>query len=249
MQKKILLGAAMIVLMPAFYVSAQTKSGGYQADNRTQDAINAYSEHNNYYTFDNRYKGLKGSPFILPKWSKGDIEMSDSKIIKSIPVRIDAYNKAVLVKKGNGDSIALDDRRIKSVTLYDEQLKNGDYVVVNRVFKQIPAASELEMGSVYFEELFNSNGIALLKNNKKVLKKASGGSAYNSGNLYDEIIDKEEYFIYRNNKIMPVKLSEKSFEKAMPNLMEKIKHYSLQRDLRSEKDFIAMLTSISMNAN
>ena len=86
------------------------------------DQLNLNYERNrmSYTTsYDNRYEGLKGTYYFIPEWLEGDLFGSGgTKIASRVPIKYDAYNKQVIRKRSEKDSVAV---YASAFTLYDKE--------------------------------------------------------------------------------------------------------------------------------
>ena len=78
-------------------------------------------------TIDHRYEGLRGTPYFLPEWNKGQIEMVAGQHYKEVPIKFDAYRQHLILLRtwAGNDSIIVNASQVKSF-----QLKEPEWAIV-----------------------------------------------------------------------------------------------------------------------
>ena len=98
--KKIFIAAALTLVTDA--ITAQiTTSSNILSSNSKAEEIRALSGRaaRNVTTFDDRYEGVKGSPFLDEDWMPGKLTLSDSLVIDDKTLyKFDAYSNEIWIK-------------------------------------------------------------------------------------------------------------------------------------------------------
>ncbi|GAB3951508.1 hypothetical protein GCM10028805_31760 [Spirosoma harenae] len=222
---------------PAYNPNAQRN--GYETYQSTSQIVGAgpYTMVN---TIDHRYEGLRGTPYFLPEWNKGVIEMVAGQHYKDVPIKFDAYRQHLILLRTwvGGDSIIINADQVKSF-----QLKNQDGQFY--VFRHIPTAktSEEFLKEGYFLVLYQGK-TALLKRIAKVFKQADFKNPYANGERYDEFRNVVSYYVLKPDQTLEkVKLSDKSIIEALADHKDELKAFAKESNLsvKTENDAIQLV--------
>ncbi|MBC8110190.1 MAG: hypothetical protein H7Y04_03930 [Verrucomicrobia bacterium] len=189
---------------------------------------------NNFRSFDNRYTGVIGSPFLLSYWQTGEMVFKNDKKLGNIPLKYDNYRKELMVKRPQGDSVFVNMAGVK------------EFMLGNSKFSRLAFGNEEDAklyGDVFFEMMFEGK-VKWLLWHKKTLQKANFQGAYNAGKTSDELTNEKVYFIQKADKsVVKIKLTQKSVTEALSDQSAKIKWYFTQEkpDLKKPIDFLKLL--------
>ncbi|KAA3438136.1 hypothetical protein [Rufibacter hautae] len=202
----------------------------------------------NVRVFDNRYEGVKGSPYFLESWAPGEIEIKanntgKTEVIKDLKLKYDVFsNLLVAVIPQSKDTLQIGTQPVISFRL---DVPTGD----NKLeFRRIKEARELDpaLSDAFFAVLYDSqNGKAtVLKRIAKKKIEANFKGPYSAGQNYDEIVDETSYYVVANGKMKKVKLNRKSLLEAFPEKADQIKSFisSQKLAMSSEADLIKAVT-------
>lgn len=191
-------------------------------------------------TIDHRYEGLRGTPYFLPEWNKGEIEMAAGQHYRDVPLKFDAYRQHLILRRSwaGNDSIIVNADQVKSF-----QLKNSDGQFY--VFRHVPAAKTDDelLREGYFLVLYQGKS-ALLKRILKSFKKADYKDPYSNGTRYDEFRDVISYYILKPDQTLAkVKLSDKSIIETLGDQADDLKAFVKQEKLsvKTENDAIQLV--------
>ncbi len=168
-----------------------------------EENLNALAEGGIYTnTFDNRYEGVKGSPFLSNAWEKGGLLLISGTFYNNIELKLDVYNNNLIYKNEKGEEMMLDKAQIDYFLLIT---KDG----APRKFKLIHSPDN-PLG-IYYEVLYDDKSSFLIRHSKQFVK-ADYQKAYNANRPYDEFKDETNYYLLKANGDEPlkVKLSKKS---------------------------------------
>jgi hypothetical protein len=188
-------------------------------------------------SFDTRYEGLKGTYYLIPTWLEGDLYGDKGTLVsKRVSIKYDVFNKEIILKKGEKDSIAV---YPSAFVLYD----NGyTYNFVHR--KDLVTVSGKKIPNTYLQILFDDK-IVFYKNRIKSLIRADYKEAYSDNRTYDSFEDNAQYFLkHENGDIEEIKLSKKSLLQAFESQKEQVENFIKinSLDLKKETDTIKLIT-------
>ena len=187
-------------------------------------------------SFDNRYEGVRGTPYLVPGWVPGTIQLASKVLLPETKLKYDASQRVLLMLRGPKDSIYIDMNRVEGFVLSDPTKLN------DRTFQRIYDAPDPALRREYFEVLAPGS-YSLLKLQRKTLQKASYSGAYSTDRRYDEIVDQTDYFIHTaDGRLQPIKLTGKALQAALPEHAPQIQMELKKRPaLRTEADVVALM--------
>lgn len=231
----VLLAGACLLALPALAQQPAT----VQQQNYNRSNLNT-GEFQAYNTFDYRYEGLSGTPYLQKGWMPANVTLADQRELKGVPSRYDVYRQVLVVQPyaGKKDSVWLDVTRMKRFAL--QPVLPGQ---AERLFLPFADAPEAEKRKGFVEVLYQgSNGYSLLKLPRKVMVKANYEGAYAADRRFDELVNRVEYYLRRpDNSVVEVKLTRKSLAGAaasLPGLAQS------KREVKTEEDAVALLRSV-----
>jgi uncharacterized protein YdeI (BOF family) len=183
--------------------------------------------------FDDRYEGIKGTPFVYADWRKSTVMLKDSSIYYDVDVILGTFENVFYMKDGK-ESLKLDHQRIDKIIF-----KNENRIFVNTKIRNLP------IKNVDFVELLveGRNNLYVLKTKKLIKADLKGG--YADDVRYDEYVDtKPQYFFQdESGKIHIVKLNKKDIFALFPNSQPKIESIvnTEKLDLKSEISLIKII--------
>lgn len=189
-------------------------------------------------TLDNRYEGLRGTPYFLAGWSKGQILMTDGRRYVDVPLKFDAFRQALVLlrpKMGN-DSIIIDQRTVNSFELTGPE----GQLYAFRQYPDLKLPDDMGDG-VYFLVLYEGN-TTLLKRIAKTLQRADYKQPYSVDIRYDSFENNHAYYILKPNQpLTKVKLSKKSLLDALSDKRSGLSTFADTLNLKTETDAAALI--------
>lgn len=191
-------------------------------------------------TMDNRYEGVAGTPYLVPRWLSASVTTRQKKVLEAVPLKYDVLEQHLLMRDPQkGDSMLLDDNAVASFVLSDPSR-----VPEKREFRRFLEAPNPAQ-SREFVEVLHQGKYALLKQYSKEMRKASYKGAYSADRRADEIQDKITYYVALPDKpATPVKLNLKALQEAAPDLAPALKEEASKRPAKTEKDVVALLQAV-----
>ncbi|RSK29558.1 hypothetical protein [Hymenobacter metallilatus] len=187
--------------------------------------------------------GTIGSPYLDKRWLPGRLQMTNGVPMAPVPLKYDVLNhRLMMLPLNRRDSLLLDDRKLASFQL-EEPAINATGIRL-RTFRRFLEAPEAALRSEYVEVL-HSGKYTLLKRHIKQLRKANYQGPYSSGEQYDQIDDKSNYFLLRPDaRLVPVKLTLKAMQAAAPELAQALKAAPGASSAKAEEEWVAVLATV-----
>lgn len=192
--------------------------------------------------FDDRYKGVKGSPFYWDYYVSGKINFKDGKIYSVKAMNFNSLEDEVVVKtEGDSRLVVLNK---KSVVSFDV-----DSFSCLDSFCHFVKIDSIGMPAGYYAVLVDKRIKVICKLSKTILK-ADFKGAYSSSQTYDRIVDEERYY-FKNKQgfLIEFKRSQKSISSLLPEKSKVISNFIKENHLNPKSnsslnkifDFIDML--------
>lgn len=154
-------------------------------------------------TFDNRYKGVKGSVTLLQDFSPATIYMTDKRVVTYPKVNFDAQANELIIAR-NGSEYVIHKKLVSRFSIYT----GTDSLHFTKV--------EAEDNKPLYFQVLVPGSIQLLKRNIKIFKEASYQGAYSAGREYDEFVDDEKYYVAAEGKPLAEVKTRKSLQQIIP---------------------------------
>lgn len=183
----------------------------------TEDAFNKNLSSNIVYTYDQRYEGVKGSPFLFDEWISGKVDMyysesNQSSTISDVEIKLDIYSHLALVSPKNANQVIQLNNGIQALFLYHNQ-DTLEYQLV-----------ELGEGPQFARKLTHQEPI-LFEVYLKTLRKADYKGLYSANRTYDEFIPKSTIHIRKGDQMFKAKSSQKFWTKLYPQHRQMINDF------------------------
>lgn len=189
--------------------------------------------------FDNRYEGVKGTPYWYDNWQSGYVVVQGKgKLEKSIPLQLDAYNHMIYFRIEDKVAGFLPAKSVQSVILDD-----------GSVWQSFPeamvAGNKSEKWKFY--RVLHQGDYLLLGSADKILKKADYQGAYSADRRYDEFLVEEGYFLSADQKSFEkIKLKTKQIPKFFPGREATVERLIKKQgwDTETETGFVQLLQAL-----
>jgi hypothetical protein len=229
-----LLAGGCLLSLPALAQQPAGQPARPQNYNKTNLTPNEFQAYN---TFDHRYEGLVGTPYLNKGWTLAKVTLADKRELASAPARYDVYRRLLVVQPyaGKKDSVWLDATRMKEFSLLPVLPGQAE-----RRFVPFAEAPDAEKRNTFVEVLYQgANGYSLLKLPRKLMVKANYQGGYAADRRFDELVDRTEYYLRRpDGSVAEVKLSQKSLAAAAPALTALAQ---TKRNVKTEQDAVEAL--------
>lgn len=187
-------------------------------------------------TWDSRYQGMKGHPFVKNAWENAQIVSVDGKVYQDVPLKYDVYSNLAVVKNSKGDSIITEVLNIQEFTF-----KSSKMTFVKEPL--LDNSDNIKNYGKLYEQLYKGNKVALLKNHRKVLLQADYQGGYSANRRYDELVEEYDYFLKKTGTIEKIKLNEKNLLKSLSDKEKELKEFLKKEklNLKTEAGVLRLL--------
>jgi hypothetical protein len=173
----------------------------------------------NVIQFDNRYEGVKGTPFWYADWTSGRLQVKDSVYVKSaITFKFDLVNNEIWIKTPELGERVLFSKGIMSLEI---TRPDGQKLLLKKV--KLPEGAEPSYHYLSVM-LFEGKHFTLVKDMKKVFRKANlqDKGIVTVGNPYDWFEDINKYYIQRGQeKFVEINLKRTNLIELMDKSVQK----------------------------
>lgn len=228
MHMKLILTAILI-----FYASASKLQA--QADSLPGNAPAGYAAEDNYRTlgspvtnetvrtFDNRYQGVKGSPFLNVEWVRGRVILRDSSQVQELMVRFNAKENELHYLNQHSKEMIAEKSALAGFVIF-----TGN---TSRIFTLLPPSDPDK--AKYYEQL-SGGRVSLLELHSKEFLKADYQGGYSANRPYDEFIDKSALYWFAEGMSKPEKLKTgyKNVMKCFPDMHGELDAYIKEKGIR-----------------
>lgn len=234
MKRSLLIFIHSLVL--CLVAQAQTRPTGPEAE-QNLNTLGANNASTVVRSFDNRYQGMRGSPYLFNHWIPADITYANNKTQTDVPVKYDVYANQLVMRRPQGDSVVIVSL-VSGFLLKD--VNSGKNRVFSR-FKDTPT-NDPSLKEEFLEVLYEGK-TALLVRYDKTLLKASYQGAYNANRPYDELQDEKSYYLRKPDQtLVKTKLNKKQLLEHLGATAELKKWVDTEKlDLKKEADAVRLL--------
>ncbi|MBN2697693.1 MAG: hypothetical protein JXR52_02620 [Bacteroidales bacterium] len=188
----------------------------------------------NIQTFDNRYEGVKGTPFIFEEWHPGEVYLSDKKKVFFNDINYNAFeNEIVYMEVGSNRARVMNKYIVDLFRLFGKD-------TLTFVPLQLPGGKD----KIFANVLYNRNSV-VYKVFKKEFIKANYEGGYSADRRYDEFVDKVDLFFrkYDDDILYKVRRSKKYMISAFPEQSREITKFIKSNNLKfkDEQDIVALM--------
>lgn len=168
-------------------------------------------------TFDNRYEGVKGSPYALKEWDAGEIFLSSKQKVAVEKLNYNCFENEIAIKDPETGEIKVINRY--KVDLF--QIKQAEQTI-----SFVPLRLKADEEKVFVQVLYDQDS-KVYKVFKKEFLKANYEGGYSADRKYDEFVDKADILIMKagENTIYRVKSSKKQVISLFPEKEKEISSY------------------------
>lgn len=194
-------------------------------------------------SIDHRYEGLRGTPYFLSSWSKGQLDMLNGQTYPNALIKFDVFRQQVILLRtwAGGDSISINTDQLKSFQLRSE---TGETFRFKRL--PDPKIPDEKLKENFFLVLADGK-TALLKRITKKFKPADYKDPYGSNIRYDSFVDSHAYYLLKaNSSLVKIKLSKKSFLDALGDQKTTLKAFLDEQQFNFGTDADAEANSIKI---
>lgn len=167
----------------------------------------------NVRTFDHRYEGLRGTPYMYPYWAKGYVVLTNGQRYDKARIKYDAYKQDLVITQPpiRPDSIVIDRDRVSWFVI---QTPDSGAAILFRRFPDVRANDAALKNSYY--RVLHDGPHTLVQRISKTFRPASYQGTYSRDVRYDAFENKADYYILSpDQRLTKVKLTTKSLLAAL----------------------------------
>ncbi len=233
--------------------SASAQSVVQSADNATMSSFSKTDELKRSLVpsrqatgFDNRYEGVKGSPYLFEDWLEGALTLNDSAVVRDkMKYKFELVNNTIWLKLNTGEERILYNKELMALDL---TARDGTKLTIKKV--NLPDITEKNHFAIF---LFENDKFTLVKNVKKVFKKANleDKGIVTVGNAFDSFAEEVKYYLKAGGKTYfeEINLKKSRLMALMPKSHEKmIEEFCKKQDIGGklkDAEAVKMLAFIS----
>ena len=177
----------------------------------------------NVRTFDNRYEGVKGTPYIFEEWYPGEIFLSSRQKVAIGQMNYNCFENEIVYKEPGSDVVRVMNRY--KVDLF--QVNQG-----GEKLNFIPLKLKENEEAIFVQVLYDQAS-RVYKFYQKEFLKANYEGGYSADRKYDEFVDKYDLLLMKEGEstIYKLKNSKKYVISLFPEKEKEISSYIKQNNL------------------
>lgn len=191
-------------------------------------------------TYDTRYEGVKGNPYLTQDWLDGKVELEDGRSLTNVGLLYNVYTDELIGKNKGKDPVVIDKGMVRAFTIGKNDNANmGNFIKADYMENELEDVED----SQYVQELYKGE-TALYAVNKKLLNKANYEGAYSARKNYDEFsaLQSDYYFVTPDGEVHKLKPNKRSVMKAMKDEKENVSNFIEEQNLDlNERDDLVKL--------
>ena len=218
------------------YCAAQTVSPpeGYEARENLRE-LGSTDGTGSVKTFDNRYEGVKGSPYVLKDFSPGEVFLKTKNKVAVKELNYNCFENEIVYM----------DPATKVIRLINKfQVDLFTIQVENKTLTFVPIRLEADAAIIFVEVLYNKSS-TVYKVYEKDWVKANYEGGYSADRKYDEFVDKYDLYFLKHgeNALYKSKKSKKHVIAAFPEHEKEISSFikSNKLNLKEDQSLIRLL--------
>jgi hypothetical protein len=169
-------------------------------------------------SFDNRYKGMKGTPMLLENYVPARIIMLSGMKVKHDKVNFDSYNNELMVIQNGIESVV----SMALVSHFILEPTSPDTLFFEKV-------EDVDAKTRFFQRLYAGKNLSFVKKHFKELIAPNNTGAYSAGREYAELVPEQTYFLKIGKELKPFK-NKKTFLQQLPG-----NHENAEQFIKNEK--------------
>jgi hypothetical protein len=185
-------------------------------------------------TFNNSYKGVKGSPYLNDAWYPGVIILSDGDSLANVGLNYDSYYDELSYVKRDGDSpLFLPQQQVRAFYIKPDDIQSIQY------FEKRNLVYGKKDFSGFVQILAQRPDFEIIRKYKTVFLQNQASGAYKT-QLYDQFAHISHYFIVKNGVLTPLPQTHGRLAKAL-GMSKKVMWdavYANKWDLKTHEDFM-----------
>lgn len=186
-------------------------------------------------TFDERYQGIRGTPFYGDRWFRGEIVLKDGNRFTDRIIRLDTWKQEVDYAGNKTEAIRLAKSAVDHIYLWEQGIKKKFLII---------RTENDPLGSFY--EVLAEGNMSFLALHRKSFIEADYKDPYSANRPYDEFKPGKEYYFYGKGNIEPLRLKirkKKVLEALDPKHSNSINDFLRDKNnsLKTEEEVIQLI--------
>lgn len=174
-----------------FRLPGTAQSTDFPTKQQSLHALGTYGNQGAIQTFNNRYEGVKGTPYFFEEWTRGRVLFRDGTVYDDIPLRYDVHNDQLIAQRSKESIVIVFKTLVQEFSLGKPE---------NEIFLKFTKAAYLEdlkhMFPNHYVRVMYKGATSLYAVYWKSLIRADYRRAYNAGRPYDAFAElKAKYYI------------------------------------------------------
>ncbi|MGD1891315.1 MAG: hypothetical protein ACFB15_12070 [Cyclobacteriaceae bacterium] len=196
-------------------------------------------------TFDNRYEGVKGNPFLYEDWQKGSFDLTDGSTHENLLLRFDVLSDELHFQNRMKVASVVPQDRLKKFILKGEKSENDFHFMRAKYLESLD--SEVKPNKIV--QVLHENDFQMVAVRYKVVKKADYEGGYSRNKPYDEITEvaPKYYLLKPGQEAEKIKPKKKALLKALPDHADTLEALleSEQYDLANPNEVARLLNQLN----
>ncbi|WP_439882949.1 hypothetical protein ACSX1A_07225 [Pontibacter sp. MBLB2868] len=191
-------------------------------------------------TYDNRYEGVRGTPYFIDQWGEAKITLQDNRMYDRVVSKYNVFENNLVYRNSKGTLYILDANSIVSFELQDS-LHLNTYVF--RKIKNNPGIDAKDSDR-FFIMAYEGGKSTLAVLPQKDMIKADFRGGYSASRTYDEIVtDQTFYFVANGKAAEKIKLNKKNLLASLSDKKNEIEQYLKKEniDANSQRGWVQTL--------
>ena len=215
-------GTLLFLLLVLLSEVGSAQSKNLAEKQQIVDAIGKNYNSGSVQTFNERYEGVKGSPFLSDEWMDGEVRLTNGQKFDDLQLKYDVYRDEIIVRRRDGAEVIPDKHTIVSFLL-----TTTEEASVRRFLRVDYLANSHKYPNNHFSEVLHEGTSTLLATRHKKLIRADYRGAYHANRPYDRFGDvmTQYYWINPRGQASGLKPTSKSILRLFNDKKQRIKTY------------------------
>lgn len=192
-------------------------------------------------TFNERYEGIKGSPFLTDQWTDGEVQMRNGKVFDDVRIKYDLYRDEITVKRRDGAEVIPDKTTIRQFSLK----LDSQSVAPRRFVRFDDRADHRKFPYTHFAEVLYEGKSTLRAIYRRKFIKADYRRAYHANRPYDQFSEPTTTYYFTNAKgqTRPLKPQRKSVLRLLKDKKSQVSKFvdNRQIDFENPDDLVRLI--------
>ncbi len=183
----------------------------------------------------NKYPGIKGSPFFIDEWRYALIKLKDGRIYELVKILLDIHKQQLDFKTNDNVEMFFSSNQVKEIDIYNSLPNKNIKYKFKTGFPKIDNQTENN-----FYQVLSGDSVLLLKS---VIKHISVNKNDLSGEVEKQFDTYEDYYVFSKNKIQRLKKEKDFIFKILADKKNKVEIYCSEKNInfKNINDIVSLL--------